>query len=155
MSSKRIYYLSLNENGLPIINQDEIIQAKKNSILKLEIYNGYKITNELSLISNIHQNIPSNLKTLLFNSIYNNYSNNNTILKEEFSEYILTPKEIFTSITYEIELSKSGSIFFCFLYSETDGDQFKYKITKPFYIIVSPEIYLKKQKIKFKRQRFD
>ena len=150
MSSKRIYYLSLNENGLPIINQDEIIQAKKNSILKLEIYNGYKITNELSLISNIHQNIPSNLKTLLFNSIYNNYSNNNTILKEEFSEYILTPKEIFTSITYEIELSKSGSIFFCFLYSETDGDQFKYKITKPFYIIVSPEIYLKKQKIKFK-----
>ena len=151
MSSKTLYYLPLNDQGLPNINSNEILQAKKNSILKIEIYNGFKITNELSLVSNIYQNIPTKLKTILLNSFNNNNnSENNTILKEEFIEYIIPPKDIFTTITYEIELSKTGSIFFCFLYSETSGDQFKYKITNPFYIIVSPEIILKKKEIKLK-----
>ena len=88
--------------------------------------NGLEITNQINLISNAQENFPYELQERLL--IQKN------INKDDFSRFIFQPKEISTSIIYEISLERTGAIQFFFLYNDqtTNAE----KSTLPFYITV-------------------
>ena len=101
-----IYYLPLDNSGRPKLAEDQIIQAERNSILHIELMNGLEITNQINLISNAQENFPYELQERVL--IRKN------INKDDFSRFIFQPKEISTSIIYEINLERTGSIQFFF-----------------------------------------
>ena len=132
------YYLPLDNSGRPKLAEDQIIQAERNSILHIELMNGLEITNQINLISNAQENFPYELQERLL--IQKN------INKDDFSRFIFQPKEISTSIIYEISLERTGSIQFFFLYNDPTTNT--EKSTLPFYITVLPKVIIQGREMK-------
>ena len=136
-SSQITYYLPIDNTGLPKIAEDQILQAERDSILHIELMNGLDITNNICLISNAQENFPYELQEHLLTQ--------ENIKKEDFTQFIFEPKEISTSIIYEIKLERTGSVQFFFMYNcLSTGTQ---KNTKPFYITVLPKLIIGGKKI--------
>ena len=133
-----IYYLPLDNSGRPKLAEDQIIQAERNSILHIELMNGLEITNQINLISNAQENFPYELQERVL--IRKN------INKDDFSRFIFQPKEISTSIIYEINLERTGSIQFFFLYNDQSTNT--EKTTLPFYITVLPKVMIQGREMK-------
>ena len=135
--SKIIYYLPLDNSGRPKLASDQILQAQRNSIIRIELMNGLEITNQIKLISNAKTSFPFELqeKILLQKNINN----------EDFSEFIFVPTEISTSIIYEVELTRTGSILFFFLYNDPTNNE---RSTIPFYVTVLPKVIIQGREIK-------
>ena len=132
------YYLQLDNSGRPKLPADQILQAEKNSILHIELMNGLEITNQINLISNAQENFPYELQEKLLAQ--------NNINKEDFSRFIFEPREISTSIVYDIALERTGAIQFFFLYNEPSTNNVK--STLPFYITVLPKVFIQGKEIK-------
>ena len=130
------YYLELDENCYPKINHGEILQLEKDSTLTIEILNGYKTTNQINLLSNLNKNFSFSFQEKIFNP-------DNIISAENITKYSISPKEISTSIKYEIQLKKPGPIIFFFIY--TDDETKSQQKTKPFYINIIPKIEISKK----------
>ena len=132
------YYLQLDNSGRPKLPSDQILQAERNSILHIELMNGLEITNQINLISNAQENFPYELQERLLEQ--------NNINKKDFSRFIFQPREISTSIVYDIALERTGAIQFFFLYNEQSTNNVK--STLPFYITVLPKVFIQGKEIK-------
>ena len=133
-----IYYLPLDNSGRPKLGKDQILQTERNSILRIELMNGLEITNQINLVTNAQENFPYELQERLL--IQDN------INKEDFSKFIFQPKEVSTSIIYEIKLERTGSIQFFFLYNDPNTDN--ENSTLPFYVTVLPKVIIQGKEIK-------
>ena len=131
------YYLPLDNSGRPKLALDQILQAERDSVLRIELMNGLEITNKINLVSNAHKSFSSELQeNLLIQKDLN---------RDEFSPFIFQPTEISTSIIYEVKFERTGSIQFFFFYSEPNTDN--QKSTIPFYIIVLPKVVIQGKEI--------
>ena len=131
------YYLPLDNSGRPKLALDQILQAERDSVLRIELMNGLEITNKINLVSNAHKSFSSELQeNLLIQKDLN---------RDEFSPFIFQPTEISTSIIHEVKFERTGSIQFFFFYSEPNTDN--QKSTIPFYIIVLPKVVIQGKEI--------
>ncbi len=118
------YYLPLDNSGRPKLALDQILQAERDSILRIELMNGLEITNKINLVTNAQESFPYELQERLLKQ--------ENINKVDFSQFIFEPNEISTSIIYDIKLERTGSIQFFFLYNDPSTDN--EKSTLPFYL---------------------
>ena len=129
---KLTYFLEIDESGTPKMENDQILTVHNNSLLHIEIMNGFAITKEIQCITNVKNNFPFGLIDKAFQS-------NEKLERETFKDFLFDPNEISTSIVFEFELSKSGPIQILFIYKDEQNNE---KLTKPFYIIVQPQIII-------------
>ena len=132
------YYLPLDNSGRPKLALDQILQAERDSILRIELMNGLEITNKINLVTNAQESFPYELQERLLKQ--------ENINKVDFSQFIFEPNEISTSIIYDIKLERTGSIQFFFLYNDPSTDN--EKSTLPFYITVLPKVVIQGREIK-------
>ena len=160
-NKNKVYLLNIEENGLPKIQKNEIYSMNINSELNLKLFNGIKISNEISLITNSLNEFPSPffLDELLetqknvkkeedINSIEDEEdekNNNDEFPLDKIMEYQIKPNEINTEIIFKINLNRAGLISFVFLYKDEATNSFL--LTKPFNILVNPLIELNKKNI--------
>ena len=131
------YYLPLDNSGRPKLALDQILQAERDSILRIELMNGLEITNNINLVTNAQESFPYELQErLLIQKDLN---------RDDFSPFVFQPTEISTSIIYEVKLERTGSIQFFFFYSEPNTDN--QKSTIPFYITVLPKVVIQGKEI--------
>ena len=131
------YYLPLDNSGRPKLGLDQILQAERDSILRIELMNGLEITNKINLVTNAQESFPYELQEhLLIQKDLN---------RDDFSQFIFQPTEISTSIIYEVKLERTGSIQFFFFYSDPNTDN--QKSTIPFYITVLPKVVIQGKEI--------
>ena len=158
---KEVYLLELEDNGLPNLQNDEIVSCNINSLINLSIYNGLSISKDVSLITNCENEFPSpfyleeiihetNVKN---NKVLNmaspkkksqrhivNLHENNSIPKS-LKKYQIFPTKINTKIYFRILCKRAGNISFVFMYREPALNN-KFRFTKPFHILVNPLIDL-------------
>ena len=131
------YYLSIDNTGIPKKDKFQIFQIEKNNTLQIEIFNGFDITNGISLVSNAKEVFPLDLQQKI--------NLRTKITKDDFSHYIFGPVEINTKLIFKINLQRSGPILFFFIYYDKETNDEKY--TTPFYINVLPRIIIKEEEI--------
>ena len=129
---KLTYFLEIDESGTPKMENDQILTVHNNSLLYIEIMNGFAITKEIQCITNVKNNFPFGLIDKAFQS-------NEKLERDTFKDFLFEPNETSTSIVFEFELSKSGPIQILFIYKDEQNNE---KLTKPFYVIVQPQIII-------------
>ena len=158
---KDCYLLELNDNGLPNIQNDEIISCKINSLINISLNNGISISKDIFMITNAENEFPSpfflnslineikiknekipnddytyNL-SLKHQKYLNNLNEDNNILKQ-IKKYQIFPNRINTKIYFKINCKVSGNVTFIFLYKSSKNNLIQ--LTKPFHILVNPLI---------------
>ena len=160
-TEKDSYLLELNDNGIPNIQNDEIISCNINSLINISINNGISISKDICMITNAENEFPSPFYlNSLINEIkiknekipnadytynlsikhqkyLNNLNEDNNILKQ-LKKYQIFPNRINTKIYFKINCKVSGNITFIFLYKSSQNNTFQF--TKPFHILVNPII---------------
>ena len=160
-TEKDSYLLELNDNGIPNIQNDEIISCNINSLINISINNGISISKGICMITNAENEFPSPFYlNSLINEIkiknekipnadytynlsikhqkyLNNLNEDNNILKQ-LKKYQIFPNRINTKIYFKINCKVSGNITFIFLYKSSQNNTFQF--TKPFHILVNPII---------------
>ena len=134
---KKIYYLKLQSDGRPKIKNDQVLTVEKGVILHIEMIKGTSITNQVAFLSNAKENFPF--------GIIDKQIKEGKIDREILKPYIFTPIENSTSLVYEIELNNSGPVQFLFIYFDQQANIDR--MTKPFYVIVHPDITIQNTKI--------
>ena len=156
---KNIYLLELDDNGLPNLQNEEILTCNINSILNISIYNGLPISKDICLLTNSEHEFPSPffLEEIIeeINSksqIIINKASPHTIKKQKFifdenhnilkllKKYRIYPCTINTKIYFRVSCKRAGNIYFVFMYKDSNDN--KTKFTKSFNILVNPLINL-------------
>ena len=158
---KEIYLLELEDNGLPNLQNDEILSCNINSIINISVYNGLLISKNIRLITNSENEFPTpfyldeiineiNLKSQKVSSSASSHSlenqkniDENSIIKS-LKKYKIYPCKINTKIYFRVSCVRPGNIFFVFMYKDESN---KIKFTKPFNILVNPLIDLNNNKL--------
>ena len=157
---KEIYLLELDDNGLPTLQNDEILSCNINSLINISIYNGLPISKDICMITDSENEFPSpfyineiiNEINLRSKKVLNRVSphtiknqkyvisiDDNNILKT-LKKYKIFPCKINTKIYFRVPCERAGNISFLFMYKDSQNN--KIKFTKPFNILVNPLIDL-------------
>ena len=159
---KDSYLLELKDNGLPNLQNDEIISCNINSLINISINNGISISKDIFMITNAENEFPSpfflnslineiKLKneksstnddyasnlSLKHQKYLNNLNKDNSVLKQ-IKKYQIFPNRINTKIYFKINCKISGNITLIFFYKSNENN--KILSTKPFHILVNPFI---------------
>ena len=159
--SEKILLLELDDNGLPILKENEILICNVNSVINISVPRGKEISNEIALISNCEKDFPdpfylneiieenkkNNLKDKydkinLKLNLNSSYDNNQIKIKKELKPYQIYPNKINSKIYFRITCKKTGNISFLIMYKDSTQNN-KIKFTKPFYILVNPFLNIK------------
>ena len=159
-NEKEVYLLELEDNGLPNLQNDEIISCNINSLINISVYNGLLISKDICLITNCENEFPSPfyLETIikelteksqkvtisprnLTNQKYTVNSNGNINILKSLKKYKIYPCKINTKIYFKVSCKVAGNISFCFIYKDSTQNNI-FKFTKPFHILVNPLIDL-------------
>ena len=132
INNENIFLLELNEDGIPNLNNNQILSCNVGTTLIITLNSGIKISNEISLITNAEKQFLD--YNYLEKSILDNSNNKK-------SEYQILPYKTNSKIFFKITCKISGNIILFFKYKDSfDNNKFKY--TEKFHILVNPIIDL-------------